>query len=123
MSSTTAEHHVDYKGEQEKFYAFVNLALFMAFVTGMELVIIFIPFANWIVFTIIVVLSAVKFFGVITWFMHLIYDKLFCTVLFMMGLVIAACTCTALMLLFSPADIVPLDELSAIQPILQAVVA
>ena len=123
MSSATAELHIDYKGESEKFYAFVNLALFMAFVTGMELVIIFIPFPNWIVFTLIVVLSAVKFFGVITWFMHLIYDRLFCTVLFMMGLVIAACTCTALLLLFSPDDRIPLDELSSTEPVREVAIA
>ena len=106
--SEAAVHSIDYQGENEKFYAFVNLALFMAAITGMELVVIFIPFPNWVTMSIIVVLSVVKFLGVIFWFMHLIYDKLFCTVLFMMGLVIAICTAAALLCLFSPSDVVPL---------------
>ena len=94
--------------ENVKFYTFFNLALFMAAVTGIELVIIFIPFADWIVFTAIVVLSVVKFVGVLAWFMHLVYDKLFCTLLFLAGLLIAIGTFTALLFLFSPKDAEPL---------------
>ena len=100
MSNQTASHHIDVEAEHDRFFVFVNLALFMAAVTGLELVVIFIPFPTWLVFGTIVVLSAIKFLGVITWFMHLIYDKLFCTVLFMMGLVIAICTSIALLALF-----------------------
>ena len=111
MSEAVA-HEIDYQGENEKFYAFVNLALFMAAVTGLELVVIFVPFPEWVTMTLIVVLSVVKFLGVIFWFMHLIYDQFFCTVLFMMGLIIAMCTATALLLLFSPEDAVPLGVIS-----------
>ena len=106
MNEASSSHHIDIEGENKKFYVFVNLALFMAAVTGIELIIIFIPFANWIVMTAIVVLSLVKFAGVLIWFMHLVYDKLFYTILFLIGLFIALGTFTALLLLFSSKDVI-----------------
>jgi len=90
----------------------MNLAMFMAIVTGIELIIIFIPFAEWFVMSAIVVLSVIKFVGVITWFMHLVYDKLFCTALFMIGLILAIGTATALLMLNNSEDYDPLEEAS-----------
>ena len=97
--------------EQLRFHAFVNLALFMAAVTGMELVIIFLPWANWIVMTGIIVLSVAKFVGVVTWFMHLIYDKALNTIFFLMGLSIAVGTVIALLMLHTPEAFLPIDAL------------
>lgn len=105
MNEGSSSHHIDTEGENKKFYAFVNLALFMAAVTGIELIIIFIPFANWIIMTAIIVLSLVKFVGVLIWFMHLVYDKFFYTILFLIGLFIALGTFTALIFLFSSKDV------------------
>lgn len=106
MSETASTHHTEIQSENKKFYAFVNLALFMAAITGIELIVIFIPFADWVITTSIVILSLVKFVGVLAWFMHLIYDKLFYTILFLIGLIVAIGTFTALIYLFSSKDIV-----------------
>ena len=81
------------ESEDRKFHAFVNLALFMAAITSVELVIIFVPIANVIIVVTVITLSAVKFFGVILWFMHLVYDKVLCSVLFLMGFIIAVGSC------------------------------
>ena len=97
--------------EQLRFHAFVNLALFMAAVTGLELVIIFMPWASWVIMTGIIVLSVAKFVGVVTWFMHLIYDKALNTIFFLMGLSIAVATAAALLLLHTAADALPVDIL------------
>ncbi len=106
--------------EAGKFHTFVNLALFMAAITGIELVIIFIPFANWITTTAIVFLSVVKFFGVIFWFMHLTYDKALLTFTFLSALVIAAGTVTALLVLHGGEKTIPIggeEEISSVQRI------
>ena len=58
--------------------------------------------------TVLVVLSAVKFMFVIFYFMHLRWDKVFCTILFFIGLVLACGTVWALIQLFSVGDARPL---------------
>ena len=98
------------ESEDRKFHAFVNLALFMAAITSVELVIIFVPIANVIIVVTVITLSAVKFFGVILWFMHLVYDKVLCSVLFLMGLIIAVGTVTALLVLFDEEETIPLES-------------
>jgi cytochrome c oxidase subunit 4 len=97
-----ADHLAD---ENNKFYTFVNLALFMAVVTGLELVAVYLPFHLAIVWTIIVFLSVIKFAGVCTWFMHLIYDKALLTILFLSGIIIAIPTSIALLCLFVNSDV------------------
>lgn len=111
-------HVADTTEESKRFHAFVNLALFMAAVTGIELVIIFVPFPYWFVYSAVVILSVVKFIGVVTWFMHLIYDKALLTILFMIGLVLATGTVTALLFLFSENDAIPMEEISGMGMIL-----
>ncbi len=90
--------------EKNRYYAFVNLALFLSFLTSVEIVIIFIPVAKWIIMTALVLLSIVKFFLVILWFMHLIYDKAILFMIFLAGLLIATGTIIALLYLFQPQD-------------------
>jgi cytochrome c oxidase subunit 4 len=84
----------------ERFNTYVKIAMILAVITGVEILIIFIPLAKWFVITTLVVLSLVKFLYVIFYFMHLRWDKVFCTILFFIGLILAAGTMWALLMLF-----------------------
>lgn len=94
--------------EASKFHIFVQLAMILAVITGVEIVLIYLPLVKWLVVTSLIVLSLVKFMLVIFIFMHLKWDKLFCTILFFIGLVLAGGTVAALMAIFSGHDSVPL---------------
>ena len=102
--------------ENKRYLTFINIALFLAVLTGIEIIIIFIPWPFWFVMTLLVAMSTVKFFCVILWFMHLIYDKLLCFALFITGMTLAAGTMIALLCLFSPEDI-DLDAFAYATPI------
>jgi cytochrome c oxidase subunit 4 len=95
--------------EASKFHIFVQLAMILAVITGVEIVLIYIPLAKWLVVTSLIVLSLVKFMLVIFIFMHLKWDKLFCTILFFIGLSLAGGT-VALLALFANDDSKPLSE-------------
>jgi cytochrome c oxidase subunit 4 len=94
--------------EASKFHIFVQLAMILAVITGVEIVLIYLPLVKWFIVTSLVVLSLVKFLLVIFIFMHLKWDKLFCTILFLIGLVLATGTVGALMALFTAKDSIPL---------------
>ena len=96
--------------EESKFHIFVQLAMILAVITGVEIVLIYIPLVKWLIVTTLVVLSLVKFMLVIFIFMHLKWDKLFCTILFFIGLVLACGTVGALIAIFSAKDSIPLDS-------------
>jgi cytochrome c oxidase subunit 4 len=87
--------------ETRRYHHFITLALWLAIITGVEIVAIFIPVSAGAILVSLAVLSVVKFFAVVLWFMHLIYDHKLLFWLFMMGLVLACATFTALVLLFS----------------------
>ena len=74
--------------------------MILSVITGVEIVLVYLPLAKWFVVSSLVILSAVKFLCVIFIFMHLKWDKLFCTVLFFIGLVLAGGTMWALLKLF-----------------------
>ncbi|MEY4490157.1 MAG: hypothetical protein RIQ79_2665 [Verrucomicrobiota bacterium] len=95
--------HVD----DGKFHLFVQIAMLLGVITGVEIIIVYLPFAKWLVVTTLSVLSLVKFLYVIFYFMHLKFDKLFCTILFFIGLVLAGGTATALLAIFSSKDSIP----------------
>ena len=102
-STTTSSlsHHDDIVAEEhEKYFTFFNLSIFLVAVTGVELVIIYFPFNPVFVYTSLMVLSVLKFVGVVWWFMHLRWDRILCTILFLMGMVLATGTVTALLFLF-----------------------
>jgi cytochrome c oxidase subunit 4 len=82
--------------EHSKFHVFVQVALVLSAITGVEIVLVYLPFAKWLLVTALVVLSAVKFLFVIFVFMHLKWDRLFCTILFFIGLTLALGTVLAL---------------------------
>lgn len=104
-ASAAHGHH-----EPSKFHIYVQIAMLLGVITGIEIVLIYLPFAKWIVVTGLVGLSAVKFLYVIFYFMHLKWDKLFCTVLFFIGLVLAGGTMWALLKLFGAEASKPLSS-------------
>ncbi|MEM1222294.1 MAG: cytochrome C oxidase subunit IV family protein [Verrucomicrobiota bacterium] len=96
---------VDHSAEHEKYHTFVNLALALSAITGVELVLVYVPFPTIIITTVLIALSLFKFVAVIAWFMHLIYDKFLLTLAFGTGLVIATGTVIALIALMSPNEV------------------
>lgn len=104
-----ADAHADAHHDDGKFHLFVQIAMILAIITGVEIVLIYLPLAKWLVVTSLVTLSAVKFLMVIFWFMHLKFDKAFCTILFFIGMVLAGGTVAALLAIFSAGDSVPLS--------------
>lgn len=96
--------------EPSKFHIYVQIAMLLGVITGIEIVLIYLPFAKWLVVTGLVVLSAVKFLYVIFYFMHLKWDKAFCTVLFFIGMVLAGGTMWALLHLFGAEASKPLTS-------------
>jgi cytochrome c oxidase subunit IV len=108
--ATTAPADAHGHHEPSKFHIYVQIAMLLGIITGIEIVLIYLPFAKWLVVTGLVVLSAVKFLYVIFYFMHLKWDKVFCTILFFIGLVLAGGTLWALMLLFGAEASKPLSS-------------
>jgi len=91
----------NHSSENEKYHTFVNLALGLSAITGIELVLVYMPFHPIFITVTLVALSVFKFFAVIAWFMHLVYDKLILTLVFGAGLAIALGTVVALLCLMS----------------------
>src|SRR3954470_3772986 len=102
-------HHDD-SHNVSKFQIYVQIAMLLAVITGIEITCVFLPFSKWILVTALVVLSAVKFLFVIFYFMHLRWDKPFCTILFFIGLTLAGGTMWALLQLFSTENALPLPQ-------------
>ena len=109
-TATTASAH-DHAHEESKFWIYVQIAMLLAVITGVEIVGIYLPFAKWLIVTALVTLSVVKFMYVIFYFMHLRWDKPFCTIMFFIGLVLAAGTTWALLALFMVKDGIPLSSI------------
>ncbi|MEO6568856.1 MAG: cytochrome C oxidase subunit IV family protein [Opitutaceae bacterium] len=111
-SATTAVHSADHGHEESKFAIYVQIAMLLAVITGVEIIGVYLPFAKWFIVTALVVLSLVKFLFVIFYFMHLRWDKPFCTILFFIGLVLAGGTVAALLMIFGSGDSKPLTAAS-----------
>jgi cytochrome c oxidase subunit IV len=109
MSDPTHAPSTGHELEQSKFGLYVEIAMLLAVITGLELVTVYLPFMKWLLITVLVVLSTVKFMFVIFYFMHLRWDKAFCTILFFIGLVLAGGTMWALLKLFGADASRPLD--------------
>ena len=112
MSATHPTPHADHSGEEHKYHTFINLALVLAAITGIELVLVYLPVNKTLIFSVLIVLSLFKFISVIAWFMHLIYDRLLLTLAFGTGLVIATGTVIALMFIMNRA-VVDFEAISA----------
>lgn len=102
-------------GDENKFWTYVQIAMLLAVITGVEIVAINLPFAKWLLVTVLAVLSLVKFLFVIFYFMHLRWDKAFCTILFFIGLILAGGTMWALLVLFAIEDSKPLTSITALE--------
>jgi cytochrome c oxidase subunit 4 len=94
---------------QNRYNVYVQIAMALAVITGTEILLIFLPFARWLVIGSLVILSAVKFVLVISIFMHLRWDKMLCTSIFIIGLVLGGGTMWALISLFNAGASVPLS--------------
>ncbi len=103
--AATADHG---KHQDNKFEIYVQIAMLLAVITGVEIIMVYLPFMKALLIGGLVVLSVVKFMFVIFYFMHLRWDKPFCTILFFIGLVLAIGTVWALLQLFSVEDGRPL---------------
>jgi cytochrome c oxidase subunit 4 len=103
-TSTPAGHH-----EPSKFHLYIQIAMILAVITGVEVVLVYLPIVKWFVVTALLVLSTVKFMFVIFFFMHLRWDKVFCTILFFIGLILAGFTMYALLHLFGAEASKPLS--------------
>jgi len=101
-------------GDENKFWAYIQIAMLLAVITGLEIVVIGLPFTKWMLVAVLVVLSIVKFLFVIFYFMHLRWDKAFCTILFFIGLILAGGTMWALLHLFAFEESKPLSAASAV---------
>lgn len=106
--SSVSHGHGHDDHDVSKFQIYIQIALLLAVITGVEIAIVYFPWAKWVIVTTLVILSAVKFMYVIFYFMHLKWDKPFCTILFFIGLVIAGGTMWALLSLFGAEASLPL---------------
>ena len=71
--------------ESKRFFTFFNLSMLLVAITGIEIVIIYVrAFDGPVIITVLSICSVIKFVGVMTWFMHLRWDKILNTVLFLM---------------------------------------
>jgi cytochrome c oxidase subunit 4 len=107
--AATSAHAPDHR-EPSKFHYFVALAMVLAVVTGIEVVLVYLPLAKWLIVWSLCLLSAFKFLCVIFIFMHLRWDKVFCTILFFIGLILAGGTMWALLHLFGADASKPLSS-------------
>ena len=106
MTATTAPAHA----EPSKFHIYVQIAMLLGLITGLEIVLVYLPFSHGLVFTALALLSTIKFMFVIFYFMHLKWDKVFCTILFFIGLILAGSTMWALLHLFGAEASKPLTS-------------
>lgn len=88
------------EGEHKRYFTFFNVILALIAMTFLELIIIVLPFHQYVLLAGLIVLSVIKFVLVIWYFMHLRWDQIFLTALFMLGLIIASGTVAVLYLLF-----------------------
>jgi cytochrome c oxidase subunit 4 len=99
--SDAAIDHKTIAIETERYHHFITLALWLAAITGVEIVLIYIKLDPALILGVLALLSAIKFFAVILWFMHLIYDARLLFWLFFAGLALAFATFAAMIVLFS----------------------
>jgi cytochrome c oxidase subunit 4 len=94
----------------ERFWLFVKIAGVLAVVTSIEIAILFMHVEPATQVGVLVLSSVLKFALEVYIFMHLKWDKLFCMLLFLLGLSLAAGTVTALLAVFRVEDSTPLTS-------------
>ncbi|MBU63127.1 MAG: hypothetical protein CMI26_11570 [Opitutae bacterium] len=107
--------------ESKRFFTFFNLSMALVAITGIEIVIIYVKtFESTSIIGILFATSIIKFFGVVYWFMHLKWDKVLNTILFLMGLVIALGTFFAVIYMADDTPIIKSFEVTAVENIWKA---
>jgi cytochrome c oxidase subunit IV len=107
--------------ESKRFFTFFNLSMALVAITGIEIVIIYVQvFESISIIGILFTTSIIKFFGVVYWFMHLKWDKLLNTILFLLGLVIALGTFFAVIYMADDTPIIESFEVTAVENIWKA---
>ena len=102
--------------ESKRFFTFFNLSMILVAITGLEIVIIYVQsFEGSTIISVLFVTSVLKFIGVIWWFMHLRWDKILNTILFLMGLVIALGTFFAVIFMADEHPVVEEFQVTMIQ--------
>ncbi len=87
---------------------YINVAVALAILTAIEVALLYIPgIPNGLMVTALLVMSVLKFFLVVGFFMHLRYDSNIMRVLFVGPLIIAIAIILALMALFSAFILLP----------------
>ena len=101
--------------ESKRFFTFFNLSMALVAITGIEVVIIYVkPIGGAAIIGVLFLTSIIKFIGVIWWFMHLRWDKIVNTVLFLLGLVIALGTFFAVIYMGDTHPVIEKFEVTAI---------
>lgn len=88
MSSTTAHVH-DTHDHGPALSFWVKIAIALAIITAVEVAIYYIPAVEDFLVPLLVILSAIKFFAVIWYFMHLAFDPFILRGIFISALIIS----------------------------------
>ena len=88
------------EGEQTRYFTFFNVILTLIGLTFLELILIVLPFHQYVLLAGLGVLSIIKFVLVISYFMHLRWDQILLSALFILGLILATGSAIALYFLF-----------------------
>ncbi|MSQ26553.1 MAG: cytochrome C oxidase subunit IV [Dehalococcoidia bacterium] len=91
-----AEHHRAHPGPGE----YIKIAVILAVITLVEVAVYYVPSLSGALTPILMVLSTIKFSMVVLWFMHLKFDSVLFSYLFVGGLGIAGAVLIALLFLF-----------------------
>ncbi|HUM16081.1 MAG TPA: cytochrome C oxidase subunit IV family protein [Candidatus Nitrosotalea sp.] len=87
---------------------YINVAIMLAIITAVEVATLYVPgIPNWLLVSGLLVMSAIKFFLVVGFFMHLRYDHPILRALFVGPLIIAIAIIMAVMALFSAFLLLP----------------
>ena len=80
---------------------YIRVAVFLGVITAIEVATYYIEALQGIIIPVLLVLSAIKFAGVVMYYMHLKFDSRLLTGIFAWGMFIAASIMLALMALYS----------------------
>ena len=104
MSTTTAEHsehsaHDDHAEHGLSVAGYIKVAIVLAALTALEVATYFVDFGPFFM-PVLLILMCVKFFIVVSYFMHLKFDKPILTRIFYSGLVLAMLVYLAMLTTF-----------------------
>src|SRR5688572_7959061 len=80
--------------------SYVGIAIILAIITALEVAIYYVPSLESYLVAFLLVFSAIKFYLVIMWFMHLRFDSKIFRRLFLTGLILAGLVFTVVLLTF-----------------------